>query len=342
MGVSLVLVPVAQAVITPQEKVDYYAEQTSVTQAAASTLLDMLKYFDTAIALNAQDSQRLEQTIEHNNAKIIETQKPPRSRLAGLTWNELLAFPFESIWYFIKQEISPAVKPEPELPASLTIARQKENERLTSNLTDQLRQLELLKTEKTYLLSITQNDEQKYQGLLTSARQELAARRAIISDKSSEREVGVVERGSKIATIISGSSVCSTGTHLHFEVRQDNIAVDPANYLSAASVRWAIAPVKPVVFSGSWSWPVATPLVATQEFGMSWFAKPGGYSTRGAYNGASHTGLDMVSDGSSLDVLAPINGTLFTGNIACGGGTLSYVRLQQSPTLSMYFLHAAR
>ena len=62
------------------------------------------------------------------------------------------------------------------------------------------------------------------------------------------------------------------------------------------------------------------------------------YAKTGAYSGGPHTGLDMVSD--DLVVKAVKTGTLYKGAIGCGGGVLSYVKVDhQGSNIATYYLH---
>lgn len=211
--------------------------------------------------------------------------------------------------------------------------KQRELETLKDQLARQKADLDRQKKDKEYLLAVTQNDEKRYQDLMARAQAELEAIQAIIAGKGEEEEVGEVKEGEKIATIIAGKSACSTGTHLHFEVRDGDIPRDPANYLSNISVVWDNAPDAPFSFSGSWRWPADQPVRITQGYGYTFYARVMRY-----YGGNPHTGIDMVSD--NLAVYAVKDGTLYNGSIKCGGGYLRYVRVKHKDSnISTYYLH---
>jgi len=190
---------------------------------------------------------------------------------------------------------------------------------------------------KQKLLSVTQNDERKYQSLLATARAEMAAIRSILAGYGKEEEKGQVNEGSKIATIIPGSSTCSTGAHLHFEVSNNKVNANPASYLKSKDVDWDLCGWWPdcdssFAFLGSWNWPINGKPRITQGFGMT------GYAKTGAYSGGQHTGIDMIS--SDLTVKAVKTGTLYQGSIACGGGTLTYAKMKhQDSNIDTYYLH---
>ena len=58
----------------------------------------------------------------------------------------------------------------------------------------------------------------------------------------------------------------------------------------------------------------------------------------GWYGGGPHTGIDMYSSASSA-VIAVHDGTLYSGGISCGGGTLHYKKVDHGDGTSSYYLH---
>ena len=207
-----------------------------------------------------------------------------------------------------------------------------EQEDLQQALLEQKRLLDSQKTAKANLLKVTQNDEKKYQQLLASAKAEMAAIQDIIAGKGQESEVGNVSTGDKIASIISGSSACSSGGHVHFEVANNGVTQNPANYLSSKTIIWDNGPDSPFGFGGAWPWPISDPIRITQGYGYTYYA-----ATLRYYGGLPHTGIDMVNNDYVVKAVQP--GTLYRGSIACGGGTLRYVRVAQSDGLDTYYLH---
>jgi peptidoglycan hydrolase CwlO-like protein len=189
---------------------------------------------------------------------------------------------------------------------------------------------------KQQLLEITKNDEKKFQELLAAARAEMEAIQSIIAGKGQETIVGDISAGSRIASIISGASACSTGTHLHFEVIIGGVNVNPASVLKSQDVDWDLCGWygcdESFSFSGSWDWPVNGRPRITQGFGMT------AYARSGAYGGRPHSGLDMVSE--DLQVKAVKEGKLYRGSIPCGGGTLRYVKVvHKDGSADTYYLH---
>lgn len=186
--------------------------------------------------------------------------------------------------------------------------------------------------DKNKLLEATKNDEKKYQQLLAITRAELDAIQGIIAGRGEETEVGGVGQGSRVASIINGASVCSTGTHLHFEVRDGDNVKNPLTYLKNENIT-DYSGGDPHNGTGDWDWPINLPIRFNQGFGSDTSAIR---SRIVWYN--FHTGIDLASN--DLTVKAIKNGTLYRGSIACGSGTLRYVRLHHSDSnLDTYYLH---
>lgn len=209
-------------------------------------------------------------------------------------------------------------------------------ELLKNQLESYTAQLDQEKKSKQALLDVTKNDEKKYQDMLAQARAEYQAILGISQGLGSETEVSSVNEGDVIASVISGASACSSGTHLHFEVNNGSHQ-NPANYLSSKDVDWDLCGWfgcdSQFSFNGSWSWPIAGRPRITQGYGMTAYAS----NTR-AYGGGPHTGIDMVSD--DLAVKSVKNGILYRGSIACGGGRLKYVRVKHNEGgLDSLYLH---
>jgi len=208
-----------------------------------------------------------------------------------------------------------------------------DQEGLQVELEGQKKVLSAQKSAKNELLVVTRNDELRYQNLLAKATAERDAIQAIIAGKGEESEVGQINEGDRIASVIAGASACSSGAHLHLEITKNNINQNPASYLSSRGVIWDNSPDGEFAFTGGWTWPVNDPIRITQGYGMTYFASALRY-----YGGAPHTGIDMVNN-TDYTVKAVRPGTLFRGSISCGGGTLRYVRVKQADDISSYYLH---
>ena len=209
--------------------------------------------------------------------------------------------------------------------------KKKQVENLKTQLEAYTVQLEQEKQGKQKLLEETKGNEANYQRLLAEARAEYLQIQGIIAGKGVETEIKQVSQGETIATIISGASCNSTGSHLHFTVSRNGVAENPFNYL------------KPVDYtndsggdtfnpSGSWDWPLDPPIDFNQGYGDTWFVR-----TYHAYS--FHNGIDIA--GSSPNVKAVKSGTLFQGSYTGSGGCrLKYVRVHQPDDgLDMFYLH---
>ena len=208
--------------------------------------------------------------------------------------------------------------------------KQAEVENLKLKLNKQKSALASRQLEKQRLLEITKNDEKKYQALLSQAREELNAIQNIVAGKGEETKVGNVNEGSKIASIIPGKSCNSSGTHVHFEVVQNGNQRNPFDYLSGKTVIWDSVDSQPS-FSGNWDWPINDPIRITQGYGRT--------SYSAIYADGFHTGVDMVNNDKNYELKAVKNGVLYRGAIACGGGTLRYVKVDHGDGLVTYYLH---
>lgn len=115
-----------------------------------------------------------------------------------------------------------------------------EIQRLNRELEGYKAQLDQDKAGKEQLLSVTKNDEDKFQELLARLKADAASINAALGSIS--EKIGPVNKGDVIAGV--GSSGCSTGPHLHFEVytnahvennRVIGNRVDPKPYLENSS-----------------------------------------------------------------------------------------------------------
>lgn len=212
--------------------------------------------------------------------------------------------------------------------------KQAEVETLQTKLVEQKKSLDSQQKAKQAALTVTRNDEKRYQEQLARALAEIRAIQSIIAGGGEESKVGTVNEGDAIASVIAGVSACSNGAHLHFEVVKDKVTQNPAGYLSPKDVIWDNSPDGPFGFSGSWRWPIDDPVRITQGYGMTFYA-----ATLRYYGGNPHTGMDMISDGGGYTVRAVKSGELYRGAIACGKGTLRYVRVEQGDGISTYYLH---
>ncbi len=206
--------------------------------------------------------------------------------------------------------------------------KQKEIVALKKKLDNDKASLNTQIASKNKLLAETRNSESQYQKLLSQAQAELVAINGIIAGLGKEVKVKSVGEGERIASIIQGASPCSTGTHLHFEVVQNNARRNPFDLLRNTNLIWDNSdPAQNG--TGSWAWPLNDPIRVTQGYGRT------AYSSR--YTGDVHTGVDMVADNSTVKAVKP--GDLYQGSMKCGSGSLFYVRVKQADNFDTYYLH---
>ncbi|KKU64304.1 hypothetical protein A2701_02525 [Candidatus Amesbacteria bacterium RIFCSPHIGHO2_01_FULL_47_34] len=181
-----------------------------------------------------------------------------------------------------------------------------------------------LRDEKDNLLKQTKNDEATYQHQLEQARLELAAIQTALATANKE---GPVKKGDPIALVgNSGYPSCSTGKHLHFEVRQNDTWTNAESYLRNITDKWGLS-----IGSGSWDWPIGGEIQITQRYGKT------PYSYRYLYSGGIHTGIDMVSDNDVIRASA--DGTLYSSVQKCGSSDLKIKFIDHGSGLKTFYLH---
>ena len=221
--------------------------------------------------------------------------------------------------------------------------QKKGEEDLQKELKNQEAVLASQKAAKKNLLDKTKNDEKKYQELLDAAKSEYEAIQAITAGKGQEVSVGHVNKGDKIALIISVASCNSSGPHLHFIVSQNSVTQNPFTYLklgitaqNCSGSSCGSGDGDPFNPSGNWDWPIAGPIVFSQGYGSTW-------ATRNTWVGKVynfHNGIDIFNPGN-LEVHAVISGTLFRGSYGgVNGCRLRYVRVDHDDSnLDTFYLH---
>lgn len=326
-----------QAIAVLNAKINLAQAQINQTQAQIKTLEKEVTVLDGVIDTVNESMDQLEKIY---TARVRESYKQMR-----VTPIDLL-FSTNSIGdYFNKVKYLNTIKIKDQLIlAELERSRQDYDQRKTDKVTKQ-QEVEILKTklitqrkvfdtqqiEKQKLLSVTQSNEAKYQQLLSQA---LAEKSAIENALISGVKVGPIKKGEPIGlTGNSGYPSCSTGKHLHFEIRKNGNWTDPGQYLSSKTVKdEQNSGGDTNLGSGSWSWPINDTVRLTQFYGTT------PYSWRYKYSGGIHTGYDMVSTTSDI-IYAPADGTLFKSSQSCGSSTINIVYIEHADNIVSFYLH---
>lgn len=191
-----------------------------------------------------------------------------------------------------------------------------ELENLKAQLESHSANVDKQRQEKQAILQITKNDEFTYQRIIQQA---LAEFRAIQGAILASKEIGPVKKGEPIALVgNSGYPDCSTGSHLHYEIHNNDSWsswIDPSPYLS-----------------GEWQNPLQDPVIVTQNYGST------PWSSRYTYSGGIHTGIDMYSTSSDV-IRAPADGTLYTSTQLCGSSVLNVRRIDHANGIRSFYLH---
>jgi len=146
-------------------------------------------------------------------------------------------------------------------------------ERLKLDLVSYTSQLDVDKGGKEELLAVTESDEQKFQDILARLKADAASINAAIGNVGDF--IGTVNKGDIIGSV--GSSGCSTGPHIHFEVYTD------AKVEGGRVIGNRVDP-KPYLENPSYEQPVpGYPGSVTTWYGEVYFL-------------GTHTGIDIAND----------------------------------------------
>lgn len=217
--------------------------------------------------------------------------------------------------------------------------KQAEMAKLKTQLQTQKTLLDGQKAERKKLLEETKGKEAIYQQLLANAKSELEAILGILEGKGNEKEIRRVSEGEKIATIISGPSCNSSGTHLHFIVSKDGNTYNPFDFLKSgidfvncSGSSCGSSDGDPFNPHGDWNWPVNPQVKLTQGYGLTWAVAHTWVGRIYRF----HNGIDLQS--SSLEVKAVKGGTLYWGSYV-GNCVLRYVKVHHDDGYDTLYLH---
>ncbi len=334
-----------------EERIACYTSNITKLQISGKTLSSQISQFDAQIKLTTLKIQKTEEEIALLSGRItqidgslnsltkafseraVETYKMARvgDPVLMLVSSDNLNEAFDRFSYLKKiQDGDRNLLDRLQKAQETYVSEKTDQEDLQKQLELQKKQINTQKLAKKTLLDQTKNDEKKYQLLLSQAQAEKAAiERALVSCI----KVGPVKAGDPIALVgNSGYPSCSTGKHLHFEVRKDNNWVDPGSYLQSKSINDEEKGGNSNIGTGSWQWPIQDPIRLTQHFGhtpWSWVYK---------YSGGIHTGLDMVSQTSDV-IKAPADGNLYKSTEKCGSSTINIVYIEHGSGVISFYLH---
>ena len=215
--------------------------------------------------------------------------------------------------------------------------KKKKVEALKEQLEAYTNQLAQEKKDRESLLEVTQNDEKRYQTLLEKTRAEQEAITRVLASIQL-KDGSPIKEGEAIAVVgNTGYPHCSTGPHLHFEVRKNGASENPNNYLkSGISLKYSYkednydyyGTINP---QGNWNWPLKETIKINQGYGSHGFAKS-------FYPDGIHHGIDMDSDSSSI-IKAPKDGTLYKGTTSCKGAAINYVAIDHGDNIISWYWH---
>jgi len=178
------------------------------------------------------------------------------------------------------------------------VTRQTEAEKLTKELEAYKTQLAEQRKSKDELLRITRNDEARYQAIISQLQAELASITQALSNVGVA--IGPVTKGQSIMGAFVGSTGCSTGPHLHFEVFI-NAKVEGKNIIGTR-----VDP-QPYLDNGKLGKPLDS-YILTTPYGASGNSYIAGWPP--------HTGLDMATS-KGTPIKAAENGIVYPISATC-------------------------
>lgn len=352
----------ADALEDLKKKIDEYQSQLNILSSQAKTLSNQIAQFNAQINLTTLKISETEEKINLLTGRIDQLEGSLDSLTEAFSSRAVETYKLSKVengfaFLLSAGDIGQAVsrfhylQKIQEADRNLLIRLQEaqttykgekaDQEELQITLEQQKKTLDSQKAAKAYLLTATKNDEKKYQQLLAQAKAEYEAIQAIIAGKGKETEVGPVNEGQRIASVIQGASCNSSAAHLHFIVRKEGGTTEnPFSYLqggvsheNCSGSSCGSSDGDPFNPSGSWPWPISPSIKYTQGYGSTW-------AVRNTWVGkiySFHNGIDINS--ASSEVRAVRKGKLYQGsyNVGC---LLKYVRVDHDDSnLDTLYLH---
>lgn len=327
-----------------QKQIDELAAKVTALQSQAKTLAGQVAFYDGQISLANLKISQSEDLIASISKKInlLENTLRSRSNILERQISETYKqghFDIFSLFFSsgnfssalnrfkylqIVQDYNRKFLHDTQTVQSNFAGQKVLLEQSRARLEAQKKSLAQIRAERDNLLKQTKNDEAVYQKQLEEARLELAAIEAALAAAKKE---GPVKASDPIALMgNSGYPVCSSGPHLHFEVRVNDAWVNAETYLKNRTDKWGLN-----IGSGSWNWPLNGDIEITQRYGKT------PYSYKYVYSGGIHTGIDMVS--SDKVIRAPADGTLYSYTGKCGSSNLNIKFIDHGSGLKTFYLH---
>jgi peptidoglycan hydrolase CwlO-like protein len=359
IGIRLAQAEACADIGNVSDRINCYEDELSKLGDQSKTLSNQIAQFDTQIRLTTLKISQTEEKIsllggridqlegsldalsEAFSSRAVETYKMARlgDPLVVVISAPNLTETIERFHYLQKiQEADRDLLQRLQTAQNTYVGEKTDQEELQKQLNTQKANLDAQKKAKNALLTQTKNSEKTFQQLLAQAYAEkAAAEKALVSGV----KVGPVKQGDPIALVgNTGYPGCSTGKHLHFEVRKDNTWVDPAGYLSSHSIKdcqnyncgSGLEAHNVNLGSGGWPWPLSDPIYITQFYGKT------PYSYRYAYSGGNHTGYDLVPESSDV-IRAPADGNLFKSTQMCGSSAMNVVFIEHADGVITLYLH---